>query len=101
MIDWVVWGSLMAALTTLFGYVLRHSTDSDKHPNKKDIVYKDVCNAEQERIADNLKAQSDSLRSHIDGAEGRYQELKRDLDKKLDRLEAMLGKLINGITRRQ
>lgn len=65
-------GPIIAALVGLFGWLLKHLSNSDKHPCKRDIVYKDVCKSERKRL-------DDCIEGAIKRSDERHAELKADM----------------------
>lgn len=65
--DWKVIGPVIAALVGLYGFVLKHLANTDRHPGRKDIVYRDVCDQKTRRLEDciesEIKLQREQLKS--------------------------------------
>lgn len=45
----------------LFWGLYTHSSNTDRHPAKKDIVFKDVCKPEMQRLEDCIEAKLDGF----------------------------------------
>ncbi len=72
--------ALITAPTLAFvGWVTKHITSSQKHPCKKDIVFKEVCDAKQ-----------DCIESEIKNVNNRLDELKTDMKEGFRRLESVI-----------
>jgi len=86
-------GGILGAVTLSGSMVIifiRHLTNSDRHPQKKYIVYKDVC----EKTQDCIEAKLDSIK---DTMNERHKETKQDL-KEIKDLIRNNGKLRGAIT---
>jgi len=79
--DWPVIGIVLAGITGAYGYILRHSTNIEKH-HKIDtdkIVFKDVCKATHEGI--NVK---------LNGIEKTMDERHSDTKKDLEEIKQLI-----------
>ena len=45
----------------LFWAVYKHASNTDRHPAKKDLVFKDVCEPKMERIEDCMEGKLEGL----------------------------------------
>ena len=61
------------------GWVTKHITNSQKHPCKKDIVFKDVCDAKQ-----------DCIESEIKNINNRLDDIKADMKDGFGRVERLI-----------
>ena len=71
---------IAGGIIALFAFTLKHSINGDRHPKKSDVVYKDVCDAQQRHIAETTTGILDRIR-----------ELKEDNTKRFDRLENLIN----------
>ena len=78
--DWILSLPIAGGIFALFGFTLKHSINGDRHPKKNDIVYKDVCKARRDSIAESLNMLAD-----------RVGEFKDDSTKRFDRLENLIN----------
>lgn len=63
----------------IVAWVTKHITNSKKHPCKSDIVFKDVCEAKQ-----------DCLENELKNINNRVGELKDDMKNGFDRVENLI-----------
>ena len=80
-------GTLSGLVVVIF---LKHLANNDRHPNKKDIVFKDVC----EKTQDCIEGKLDNIKDTVD-------ERHKDTKKHLERIEDLIrnnGKLRGAIT---
>lgn len=74
----------------MFGWLLKHCSDNNKHPNKNKVVYKDVCATEHKRVADNFAALKHSDEQHQQETMRRYDDLKTDMKEGFKRIENLV-----------
>ena len=55
MTDWRIVGPFIAAMIGLFGWLAKHISNTKKHPCKDDVVFKDVCDAKQNGLENEIK----------------------------------------------
>lgn len=67
----------------VWGWLLKHCSNSRKHPCADNLVFKDVCRSERKRI-------DDCMESEIEERKERYKELKEDINNRFDRLEELI-----------
>jgi len=68
---WIVIGTF-GAIGGAYMFLFRHLANSKKHPNKDDIVFRDVCEKTQQVIHTEIKGQRDLV-------ELKFTEVKTDL----------------------
>jgi len=78
--DWIESIPVIGGLMALFGFTLKHAVNSDRHPKKSDVVFKDVCDAERRAITDAFM----SMAQRID-------DLKESNKDRFDRLEKLIN----------
>jgi len=59
------WGVLM----TLLGLLIKHCANSTKHPDKKDIVFKDVCTSKMDCVETKIDALKELCETRFDNLE--------------------------------
>jgi len=71
--DWKIIGPIIAALVGLYGFVLKHLANTDRHPCRTDIVFRDVCKPEMKRLEDcvgkDLAALKELMQQRFDNLE--------------------------------
>lgn len=68
--DRYIWGTISAGLLGLIGWVAKHITNSQKHPCKKDIVYKEVCAEKHKGFEDCVEREIKNLTKNFDDFKG-------------------------------
>ncbi len=54
------------AIIGVYLWVARHITNSNRHPSRKDIVFKDVCESEKKRIEDCIESEAKLSKERFD-----------------------------------
>lgn len=71
--DWKIMGPIIAALVGIYGFVLKHLANTDRHPAKKDIVFREVCKPQMDRLEDcmgkDIKALEKLMNQRFDNLE--------------------------------
>ncbi|KKN73162.1 hypothetical protein LCGC14_0403350 [marine sediment metagenome] len=70
---------IVTPILGFIGWVTKHITNSQKHPCKKDIVFKDVCEAKQ-----------DCIESEIKNMNIRLDDIKADMKDGFERVERLI-----------
>ena len=65
-------GTIIAAVLGLFWALYEHSTNSDRHPAKKDIVFRDVCAPEMKRLEDCVEIELRNVKFQIDKIDKKF-----------------------------
>jgi hypothetical protein len=81
--DWRVIGPMIAALIGLYGFVLKHLSNTDRHAGQRDIVFRDVCKPQMDRLADSVTKVEDCVEKDL-GA------LKELMEQRFDSLERLI-----------
>ena len=69
---------IVTPILGFIGWVTKHITNSQKHPCKKDIVFKDVCEAKQDCIESEIKNMNirlDDIKADMKDGFGRVERL--------------------------
>jgi len=65
---WIV-GTLIAAVTGLYGWFLTHMSNSKKHPSKDAIVYKDYCDKNHDCVEAKIDGLKELMEQRFDSLE--------------------------------
>lgn len=70
--DIKIFGIVTVAIAGVYGWLLKHLSNTKKHPCKDDIVFKDVCESERKRL-------DDCIETVVKRSDERHKELKEDM----------------------
>ena len=76
-------GILLFIITGAIAWIACHITNSEKHPCKKDVVYKDVCEVKSKNL-------EDCLENEVRESKERYAELKEDMRLGFDEIKQLI-----------
>jgi len=93
--DWKIIGPILAGLVGLYGFVLKHLSNTDRHTDKKDIVYKDVCKAERNRLEDCIEGTMNLLNERTASIEKAVNAANKTTTKSIDEVKDLLDKLLD------
>lgn len=65
----IITGCTVVGIVGAIGAVAKHISNDEKHPNKKDIVFKEVCEAKEDCVESEIKNVSvrlDSMDKKLD-----------------------------------
>jgi hypothetical protein len=75
----------LTLICALWAAIVKHSTNSTKHPDKTALVYKDVCESEKRGMAEQIKQQGVLFNEKV-----------ANIQKSLEAIETLLDKVLNG-----
>lgn len=75
-----------SAIIGVYVWVSRHISDSSRHPQTKDIVYKDVCNERDRQNTAYHRHLEQLITSNLKRSDEKHAELKEYMNKILDKL---------------
>lgn len=75
--------AIIAALVGIYGWLLKHLSNTTKHPCKEDIVFRNVCDEKVKRLDDCIETQAKL------SAE-RYETLTKKVDDGFDDLKRLV-----------
>ena len=78
-------GAMVTLIGALWAAILKHSTNSTKHPDKTALVYRDVCESEKHRLAEQIKQQGILFNEKVG-----------NIQKSIESIETLLDKSLNG-----
>jgi hypothetical protein len=67
--DWRVIGPIIGAFTVIYGWLFKHASNSDKHPSKDAIVYKDACVKTHDCVEAKLDGMKELMEQRFDSVE--------------------------------
>lgn len=76
-IDWRVIAAIIAAFTGVYGWLLKHLSNSKKHPCADDIVFEKNCEARRDCIESSVEGLKEYSKERFD----RIEELIKDARK--------------------
>jgi len=77
--EWLVQTPIFGGIIALFGLIIKHLSNTDKHPNKKNIVYRDKCNERTQRIEEKIEATEKNLCTKIDNLDKQIEDHHKEL----------------------
>ena len=92
--------ALLGLMITLVGgvwvCVIKHLGNGNHHPSKKDIVYKDVCSSERQRIEDCIENAMSLQSERLKTLTEKLEETKTILSANIEHLAEAVDNLVDG-----
>lgn len=79
----IITGVAIVLLAGAIVAVIKHISNSDKHPCKKDVIFRDSCEPKMERLEDCIEGAIDRANTQYENLTDKVDELKKDLKDEL------------------
>ena len=88
-----IFGPLLGGILILF---IKHLSNGNKHPSKKEMVSREVCKSERKRIEDCIESAMKLQIERLNTLTEKLEETKTLLSKNIEHLTQAVDKLVDG-----